>query len=65
MKIYNLKQICCSENSGFDLYSCTEITSFKALIIRTYALRSPNPLKKGALEIPPFLRGIKVSGFSA
>ncbi len=27
--------------------------------IRTYALRSSNPLKKGALEVPPFLRGAR------
>jgi hypothetical protein len=31
----------------------------KSQIFRTYALRSPNPLKKGALEVPPFLRGTR------
>jgi hypothetical protein len=28
-------------------------------LARTYALRSPNPLRKGALDVPPFLRGAR------
>ncbi|YAG14905.1 hypothetical protein NSTC745_04255 [Nostoc sp. DSM 114161] len=29
------------------------------IILRTYALRSPNPLFKGASEIPPLKRGAR------
>ncbi len=27
--------------------------------LRTYALRSPNPLEKGAIDVPPFSRGAR------
>jgi Domain of unknown function (DUF4351) len=32
---------------------------FRLIQFRTYALRSPNPLRKGALDVPPFLRGVR------
>jgi hypothetical protein len=31
----------------------------EAILVRTYTLRSPNPLKKGALDFPPFKRGAR------